>query len=520
MTATWSRMMLLLAVICGWQHAVAQSSPTLKPAEIVDRLHGIAYPAKEGWTGSPRGNAYLLHDNFHFILIRAARYDGNLQKLARAWMSERKAMDSEYHDGRYAFRKLSKGVVIVGEGLRYPYAQLPIMSVNFGLAGMSPPEPYREITAILPGDTMALVVTLLFPENTVKSKLEEVVSLLRGVRFLPAKEMVSWRKEVIRDPEVGMEAATLHVPEGFSMQGGVIRQGTKRVPVLIVQKGEQMVRIDALDVRSMVIQTGFGGNATTIITIDGQSTQLPQPLMLSSEEDVIQLLLALWEGETEQKWELKERQSLPMNALEQQIASRAPGLPMMPPGMRGSSVKLALLAQSGSRTRVALVQGTLVTRGQMDYIASTQDVSADLMVFTLQAPTDEFAQAYGILHGVLSSWTTNPQLALSALQRYTDDSRRLTEMVLQMTKEQNEFNSRMATTWSNVLSDQTYVKDPQTAEVARVYKQSWESGGFWREPIFGETLLGGVREGSKLEELLKMEGWRKLQESLEGLPQK
>jgi hypothetical protein len=270
----------------------------------------------------------------------------------------------------------------------------------------------------------------------------------------------------------------------------------------------------------MVIQTGFGGNATTIITIDGQSTQLPQPLMLSSEEDVIQLLLALWEGETEQKWELKERQSLPMNALEQQIASRAPGLPMMPPGMRGSSVKLALLAQSGSRTRVALVQGTLVTRGQMDYIASTQDVSADLMVFTLQAPTDEFAQAYGIFHGVLSSWTTNPQLALSALQRYTDDSRRLTEMVLQMTKEQNEFNSRMATTWSNVLSDQTYVKDPQTAEVARVYKQSWESGGFWREPIFGETLLGGVREGSKLEDLLKMEGWRRLQESLEGLPQK
>jgi len=33
-------------------------------------------------------------------------------------------------------------------------------------------------------------------------------------------------------------------------------------------------------------------------------------------------------------------------------------------------------------------------------------------------------------------------------------------------------------------------------------------------------LLGGVREGSKLENLLKMEGWRRLQESLEGLPQK
>jgi hypothetical protein len=292
------------------------------------------------------------------------------------------------------------------------------------------------------------------------------------------------------------------------------------MPVLLVKKDEQMVRIDLVDVNSMMLQTGFGGNATTIITINGQSTQLPQPVIISSEEEVIQLLLALWEGETGHKWELKERQNLPKSSLEQQMESRNLALPMMPPSMRSSSVKMALLAQSGSLTRVAQVQGTLVTSGQMDHIASTQDVSADLMVFTLQAPTDEFAQAYGILHGVLSSWTTNPQLALSALQRYTDDSRRLTEMVLQMTKEQNEFNSRMATTWSNVLSDQTYVKDPQTAEVGRVYKQSWESGGFWREPIFGETLLGGVREGSKLEDLLKMEGWRRLQESLEGLPQK
>ncbi len=511
---------LLLVITCAWHPVWAQSAPTLKMSEVVDRLHGIAYPAKEGWTGSPRGNAYLLHDNFHFILIRAARYDGNLQKLAQSWLLERKALGAGFRHDRYAFRKVGKGVVLVGEGMGYPYALLPIMSVNFGLAGTSPPEPYREITAILPGEKMALLVTLLFPEKTDKSKLDEMVSLLRGVRFLSAMEMVSWRKEVVRDAEVGMEAATLHVPEGFSIQGGVIRQGTKRMPVLTVQKGEQMVRIDLLDVNSMMLQTGFGGNATTIITINGQSTQLPQPVMISSEDEVIQLLLALWEGETGQKWELKERQNLPKGSLEQQMESRHLALPMVPPGMRSSSVKMALLAQSGSLTRMARVQGTLVTSGQTDYIASTQNVFAGFTIYTLQAPTNEFAQASGIFTGVLSSWSTNPQHALSALQRFTDEQRQLNQMVLQMMKEHNEFNSRTATAWSNVLSDQTYVKDPQTAEVARVYKQSWESGGFWREPIFGETLLGGVREGSKLEELLKMEGWRRLQESLEGFPLK
>jgi hypothetical protein len=511
---------LLLVTICGWHPVWAQSSSTLKMSEVVDRLHGVAYPAKEGWAGKPCGNAYLLHDTFHFILIRATRYDGNLQKLAQSWVSERKALGAGFRHDRYAFRQVGQGVVLVGEGLGYPYALVPIMSVNFGLTGTSPPEPYREITAILPGEKMALLVTLFFPEKTDKSKLDEMVSLLRGVRFLSAKEMVSWRKEVVRDAEVGMEAATLHVPEGFSIQGGVIRQGTKRMPVLLVKKDEQMVRIDLVDVNSMMLQTGFGGNATTIITINGQSTQLPQPVMISSEEEVIQLLLALWEGETGHKWELKERQNLPKSSLEQQMESRNLALPMMPPGMRSSSVKMALLAQSGSLTRVAQVQGTLVTSGQMDYIASTQNVFAGFMIHTLQAPTNEFAQASGIFTGVLSSWSTNPQHALSALQRFTDEQRQINQMVLQMMKEHNEFNSRTATAWSNVLSDQTYVKDPQTAEVGRVYKQSWESGGFWREPIFGETLLGGVREGSKLENLLKMEGWRKLQGSLEGFPQK
>jgi hypothetical protein len=525
------RITLLFGKLLLWAFAILFGACRLCPVwaegekEIVDRLHGFAFTPQEGWNALALGNAILFHDTYRFVLVRAMRHDGDLRKVAKAWLAEQKAMEMGFQLDRFFVRKAGKGIVIVGKGLDYPFALLPMMAVNFGLLQQQPPSNYREVTAILPGERYALVVTFLFPEGTSQSKWEEMTAILRSLRFLPPQQMVKWRTERVHDAEVGMEAATMHVPEGFEFKGAVIRQGTKRVPVVWVQKGDKMLRIDHIDVRTSFLQTGFGGNANSVITVNGQSMQLAQAVSTQSEEDVIQLVLALWQGETGQSWTLKEKKNLPftaeearMNAQAQQMTAQ--GMAAMGVQAMTNPIKVSFVAESGSLKRRGIIQGNFGISQRSDWVAATQMGQITIMVFMIQAPVSEFETTQAVFQGVFHSWQGNPAHALSALERFTQENKQLNQMVRQMTQEQQDFNSRMATAWTNLLSDQTYVKDPQTGEISRVYKQSWETGGFWREPVFGDTLLGAVREGSKLEELLKSEGWRRMQESLEGFPQK
>ncbi len=514
----WS-LVVFLNVYLLLSAAVAQEK-----REVVDRLHGFAFTPQEGWSAQVIGNAILFHDTYRFVLVRAVRYDGNLQKAAKAWMDERKASEEDFRASRYAFRKVGKGVVLYGEGLSYPYDLLPIQAVNFGLTGQIPPNHYREVTSILPGEKYALVVTYWFPEGTPKAKLDEMTTILRSLRFLPPQQMVKWRTERVMDPEAGMEAATLHVPEGFEFRGSVILQGTKRVTAMLVQKGDKMIRTDHIDIQSSVVQAGGMGNGFTLVTINGQSAQLPQAVFAQSEDEVIQLLLALWQEETGREWTLKEKRNLPMSEHEQRVWAQAQqaaqGLAMMGAQAVNNPIKVFITAESGSLRRTAIIQGSYGASGRADWVAANQQGHISMIVGLTQAPVSEFEQTAAVFHGCHHSYRANPAQAISALARWTADNKRLNDLVRQMTQGQREFNSRMATAWTNLLSDQTYVKDPQTGEISRVYKQSWETGGFWREPIFGDVLLGGVKEGSRLEELLRSEGWRRMQESLEGFPQK
>jgi hypothetical protein len=522
--AIWSVVVALLAM----GHLQPQE-PSLQKlvsgGEVTDLLHGFSVRLPQGWASNVHDNFIRINDDqaLCFIVLRVARYEGNLRQVAQSWWLERQAMATGFSQPRFAFRKLSQGILIVGEGLGYPFVLHPMMSVNFGLLGQTPPTNYREVTAILPGKATALVVTLLFPAGTEKAKLDAMMGVVKSFRFLPQEKMVRWRQETIYDPEVGMEAGWLHVPEGFEYRGAIIRQGTKRVPALFVRKGDLMMRVDNIDIQSIALQTGFGSNAQTLLTINGQTSRQPQPIFLQSPQDVARLVLGIWQAETGERWELKEQVEVPKSAMERMMEQQmqrelAQSAVVFRRAVQGGLIKFALSAQSGQLIRQAFISGSLLLSQQPDPIAASQDCSVGIMVRMFQFPKDRAEEAAGIFAGIGNSLRFSPQFALSALERFIKENQELNRMVMQMLHEEREFNSRMARSWTNALSDQTYVKDPETGEIFRVHKRVWETGEFWRDPVWG-NILGGVERGSELERLLREEGWRPLQQSLEGFPE-
>jgi hypothetical protein len=151
------------------------------------------------------------------------------------------------------------------------------------------------------------------------------------------------------------------------------------------------------------------------------------------------------------------------------------------------------------------------------FAASSAHCTLHLEVALVQGTAEALSREEGTLTGVLLGLALDPRWMALEAERSRTVSRDLTRMVLQMNKEAEEFNSWMSRSWTNLLSDQTYARDPATGETFRLYKQSFDTGAFWREPVFG-GVLGGVERGGKLEELLQAGGWRRLEESLSGLP--
>jgi hypothetical protein len=178
---------------------------------------------------------------------------------------------------------------------------------------------------------------------------------------------------------------------------------------------------------------------------------------------------------------------------------------------------LDLRARQGSVGRQAVVEALGFFGYMPSFAASSAHCTLHLEVALVQGTAEALAREEGTLTGVLLGLSLDPRWMALEAERSRTVSRDLTRMVLQMNKEAEEFNSWMSRSWTNLLSDQTYARDPATGETFRLYKQSFDTGAFWREPVFG-GVLGGVERGGKLEELLQAGGWRRLEESLSGLP--
>ncbi|MEZ8220183.1 hypothetical protein GG496_000350 [Candidatus Fervidibacteria bacterium JGI MDM2 JNZ-1-D12] len=521
-----------LAVLFG---TVDAQTPNLKnlvseKQTFVDRMHGFSVQLPPFWGAKVLGNAILIKDEgLHFIIIRGARYDGNIKQVAQKWLQEREAMNqfaAQFTGNlpRFAFKQTQHGIIIYGEGLGYPYTIDPQTSINFSFLlaqGVQLPNDYREVTAILPGKSMALLVTLLFPSEADEETRKQMMEIVKSFCFLPPEERVSWHPEEVRCFETGLVAATMHVPNGFEFRAGTIRQDKKRRVAWFLRKGEMMLRKDYIDLQTNIIQSQFGGNALSVLIINGQVSQQPQPIMVISKEDCIKLVLAIWQAETGKEWTLKEVAEIPtppiQKAFQERMRQQIPAFPGLQ--MQQENLSVAFTATNGDLVRTGMLGGTFGVAVSPHPIAPTQGCFLAIDVVVTQVPQKEIERVSSIFSGIHSSFFYNPEWLMRTMEIWSTEHKIENQMVRQMVSEHREFNTRMATAWTNLLSDQTYTKDPETGEIFRLHKRSWETGDFWREPIFGDVILGGVERGSKLEELLKMEGWRRLTESLEGFPE-
>jgi hypothetical protein len=475
-----------------------------------DLLNGYTAEIPLGWKARNSEYGLIFSKGANFIVIRGKKTTD--QRTIAGLLLEESKRTSPTGYIQTAYKKTSNGFVLYIEDAGYPYYLEDPVNVPFMFL-MPLPRNYQVVHYVLSQKTVSLIVSLYLPRDGEVYK-DEIVKILSSFAFLPSNERISWQYAKIVEPMNGMTAALMPVPDGFNFGGSVVKQGTKRWFIYSLRRSDgSAIRMDLVDVNSGALSTGFGGNAYTVLTINGSSSQQPNFICIRGFDDAVALVVGILNAIGEGRWSKVWEKEFPISKEELAISQSVPTIP----GSVSIRAKGAVLLSS-DRGMERLVSISLfgTYRQSPSYVATSINCSANMTLTSVQAPKGKLREVSGIASGVYSNIRVNPEWGLFAYEDFLKTNKDLNRMVMQMQKDSQEFNSWMSKSWANVLSDQTYVRDPSTGEVFRVYKKSWETGEFWREPVFQDVILGGVKEGSKLQELLQMEGWKKLEESLGG----
>jgi len=477
-----------------------------------DPLNGYIAEIPFGWKARNSEYGLIFSKGANFLVIRGKKTTD--QRTIASLLLEESKRTSPTGSIQTAYKKTSNGFVLYIEDAGYPYyledpANLPFMFQ------VPVPRNYQVVHYVLSQKTVSLIVSLYLPRDREVYK-DEIVKILSSFAFLPPNERVSWRYAKIVEPANGMTAALIPVPDGFNFSGSVIKQGTKRWFIYSLRRSDgSAIRIDLVDVNSGAISTGFGGNAYTVLTINGSSSQQPNFICMRGFDDAVALVVGILNAIGEGRWSKVWEKEFPISKEDLATMQSTPNPPV--PGLVPFRAKGAVLLSSDRGMERVVFISLFGAYGQNpSYTATSINCSANMTLTSVQAPKGKLREVVGIAGGVYSNIRINPEWGIFAYEDFTRTNREINRMVRQMQRDSQEFNSWMSKSWANLLSDQTYVRDPSTGEVFRLYKKSWETGEFWREPVFQDVILGGVKEGSKLQELLQMEGWKKLEESLGG----
>lgn len=466
---------------------------------FVDRLHGFKVRLPEGWSCSIIGSMPVFSKRHCFVVVGGVTYKESLKEVAQKLTQHLGKI--QLNQPRLAFRAIPQGVQIVGEGLGYPYALNPLVV----LEQSPPPQRFGLMGVLLKGNQVALIVLFIFPEDASDALRNEMRELVRSLQFLPASSRVKWKEHILEDPYLGVPYASLHAPEGYTVEGHPFRQGAKYYYRYEVKQGNFVARMDAVDINTSIV----GYSAVSQLTYNGKSVQLEAGIVLSSPEEAEQVLLSIWQAETDREWRVTQRK------VQEREAPSSP-VPWAVPGER-KRWGIALTAESGELERTAYMLVDVSTAIQADPLVSSGSHQTQLTINMAQYPKQKREAYQGIVAGIVGSVRANPEWALRAFAEFTKENQRINQRVREMLGQLREDNSRMARAWANALSDQTYIRDPENGEVFKVHKRVWDTNNFWRDPTFGD-IIGTIGKETKLGDLLREKGWKVMDESLAGFP--
>lgn len=483
---------------------------------IKDPLHGYEVRLPQGWAPLISQNliSFYHRQEYFFVCIGALKAETSMEKATQRVLAQLRHVGGS--QAAFYTRRTPKGIEIVGERLSFPYFLNPI----FAVTPRAFPTSYRFLGEIFPGQSAAILTFFWIPVGSRSALMNEAREIVASVKFLPANQRTAYKEETLRDPYLQKVYGTLHVPIGSTVRGTPYRQGTKYFYRIELSYQQLRWSQHALDIQTNV---AMGMSGVTQLTYDGQTMPSQSVITIQQPEELAQLLPYLWQGEG-QMWTLTDHKYEISNW----------GMQPNQPFVQGQSQQWQgrLEYQAGQRLRY--VDYLLnVYQGALDGMGSFFHQATVLMDYT-DIPNDSKKDFYnGLKIGMLASLITNPEWSLAAYGEFMRTNQQINAQLAEylrqrrmssrssslggggVSSEEEPFHSEMARTWSNALSDQTYIKDPESGEVMRVYKKVWDEGRFWQDPTF-KDIYGTVERGSGLERYLIEKGWTPVAESLSG----
>jgi len=486
--------------------------------EFVDGVHGYSLTLPPGYTVRVGSYGLVISDMEVFILLRGTPMKSP-REVASLILQEARWLSGG--QGSYHFKPMKGGILLYTDGLSYPLLIAELVQAI-------PPNAYQDsflsslayegVHLLLPGNREVLSVSVYIPQNASEETRRKALEVLRSIKFFPPS---SSKPVELQDPLLGMAAYTALVPEPYRLSWDVVRMSAHVRDVAYVLEGKGvLLRKDHVVLSAHALQTPFGGNAQSLLTINDRTYQVQGFACPISDSDVVSFVLSLWAQETGKAWEPKLAKPWEEKGrVAEHIKSLLEDYMSPPAGLPFSQYKSTLFIQAQSRdlVREARVFTYMVYGSQGGYMDASSLCNGQIQVLSLEGSRNDILNSIPAITGFLLSLKQNKDWAWKETLRARRESAEQTRMVLEMTQEAQEYNTWISRSWTNLLSDQTYVRDPSTGEVFKTYKESFDTGGFWREPVFG-GILGSVERGGKIEELLRENGWRQLEQSLSGLP--